>query len=97
MEHLAIMRKSWGLTKKILSGEKKIESRWYKSKYPPWGKIRSGEIVYFKDSGEPVSISICVLCPILFFPPMLSHIKVVSGVIIVVSNPPEPIGASFTL
>ena len=56
MEHLAIMRKSWGLTKKILSGEKKIESRWYKSKYPPWGKIRSGEIVYFKDSGEPVSI-----------------------------------------
>ena len=25
MEHLAIMRKSWGLTKKIISGEKKIE------------------------------------------------------------------------
>jgi len=56
MEHLAIMRKSWGLTKKILSGEKKIESRWYKSKYPPWNKIKSGEIVYFKDSGESVSI-----------------------------------------
>src|SRR3989338_6882235 len=56
MEHLAIMRKSWGLTKKILSGEKKIESRWYKSKYPPWNKIKEGELVYFKDSGEPVSI-----------------------------------------
>ena len=58
MEHLAIMRKSWGLTKKILSGEKKIESRWYKSKYPPWNKIKSGEIVYFKDSGESVSIKV---------------------------------------
>ena len=56
MEHLAIMKKSWGLTKKILSGEKKIESRWYKSKYPPWNKIKEGELIYFKDSGEPVSI-----------------------------------------
>lgn len=50
------MKKSWGLTKKILSGEKKIESRWYKSKYLPWDKIKEGEIVYFKDSGDPVLI-----------------------------------------
>ena len=56
MEHIAIMRKSWGLTQKILSGQKKIESRWYKVKYSPWDKIKSGEIVYFKDSGEPVTI-----------------------------------------
>lgn len=56
MEHLAIMRKSWGLTQKILSGTKKIESRWYKSKYPPWNKIKQGETVYFKDSGMPVTI-----------------------------------------
>lgn len=56
MQHVAIMRKSWGLTKKILSGEKKIESRWYTVKYPPWGRIKPGEIVYFKDSGEPVTI-----------------------------------------
>jgi len=56
MEHVAIMRKSWGLTQKILSGQKKIESRWYKVKYSPWDKIKSGEIVYFKDSGEPVTI-----------------------------------------
>ena len=56
MEHLAIMKKSWGLTQKILSGQKKIESRWYKSKYPPWDKIKAGEIVYFKDSGDPVTI-----------------------------------------
>lgn len=56
MQHLAIMKKSWGLTEKILSGQKKIESRWYKSKYAPWDKIKSGEIVYFKDSGSPVTL-----------------------------------------
>ena len=56
MDHIAIMKKSWGLTRKILSGEKKIESRWYKSKHSPWGKIEKGDTVYFKDSGEPVSI-----------------------------------------
>jgi hypothetical protein len=56
MEHLAIMRKSWGLTKKILTGRKIIESRWYKTKYKPWGQIKAGETIYFKDSGEPVSI-----------------------------------------
>jgi hypothetical protein len=50
------MRKSWGLTQKILTGHKKVESRWYKSRYAPWGRISSGETVYFKDSGEPVKI-----------------------------------------
>jgi ASC-1-like (ASCH) protein len=57
MEHLAIMRKSWGLTKKILNGQKKIESRWYLTKRKPWNSIKKGEIVYFKDSGEPVRLS----------------------------------------
>ena len=56
MDHVAIMRKSWKLTQKILSGEKKIESRWYLNKSAPWDKIKPGETVYFKDSGEPVSI-----------------------------------------
>jgi ASC-1-like (ASCH) protein len=56
MEHIAIMKKSWGMTKKVLSGEKKIESRWYNSRYTPWNKIKIGEVVYFKDSGEPVTI-----------------------------------------
>jgi len=56
MEHVAIMRKSWGLTPKILSGQKKIESRWYNIKYAPWDRIKPGEIVYFKDSGEPVTL-----------------------------------------
>jgi ASC-1-like (ASCH) protein len=50
------MKKSWRLTGKILSGQKKIESRWYLGKHNPWDKIIVGDIVYFKDSGEPVSI-----------------------------------------
>ncbi len=56
MDHVAIMRKSWKLTQKILSGEKKIESRWYSNKSAPWDRIKAGESVYFKDSGEPVTI-----------------------------------------
>lgn len=56
MEHLAIMKKSWGLTQKILNGQKKIESRWYSVKYKPWDNIRKGEVVYFRDSGEPVKL-----------------------------------------
>jgi len=50
------MKKFWGLTEKILSGEKKIESRWYKTKRAPWNKIKKGDTVYFKNSGEPVTI-----------------------------------------
>lgn len=50
------MRKSWGLLKKIAEGNKKIESRWYKTKYAPWGQIRKGDIIYFKDSGEPITL-----------------------------------------
>ena len=58
--HIAIMRKSWGLTRKILAGEKTIESRWYKNKYKPWGKIETGDDIYFKDSGEAVTIKATV-------------------------------------
>lgn len=67
MDHVAIMKKSWKLTEKILSGEKSIESRWYKSKRSPWGKIKKGDIVYFKDSGEPVSIKAKVENVMTFF------------------------------
>lgn len=55
MDHVAIMKKSWGLLPKILSGKKIIESRWYKSKYLPWDRIKTQDTVYFKNSGEPVS------------------------------------------
>ncbi len=50
------MKKSWGLTKKILDGRKKIESRWYLNRYKPWDKIKASDVVYFKDSGEAVKL-----------------------------------------
>ncbi len=56
MDHVAIMKKSWGMTEKILDGRKKIESRWYINKYRPWGTIKRGDSVYFKNSGESVAI-----------------------------------------
>lgn len=56
MNHVAIMKKSWGLIEKILTGEKTVESRWYKLKYAPWDRIKSGDTIYFKDSGEPVTL-----------------------------------------
>ncbi|MDP2860559.1 MAG: ASCH domain-containing protein, partial [bacterium] len=50
------MKKSWGLIPKILAGQKKIESRWYKTKHAPWGHISSGDTVYFKNSGGEISV-----------------------------------------
>jgi hypothetical protein len=55
MDHVAIMKRSWGLIPKILSGEKTIESRWYQTRRAPWGKVKRGERVYFKNSGAPVT------------------------------------------
>ncbi len=56
MDHVAILKKSWKLKEKILSGEKTIESRWYAAKVAPWDRINAGDVVYFKESGEPVSV-----------------------------------------
>jgi len=50
------MKKSWGLVPKILDGRKKIESRWGVNKCAPWGKVKVGDRVYFKNSGEPVIV-----------------------------------------
>jgi len=56
MDHLAILDKKRKLLAKIISGEKSIESRWYKAKVTPWDRIKKGETIYFKESGEPVSV-----------------------------------------
>jgi len=55
MDHVAVMKKSWGFIDKILSGEKTVESRWSVLKRKPWNAVREGDTVYFKNSGEPVS------------------------------------------
>ena len=55
MDHVAIMKPEWRLIEKILKGEKTIESRWYSVKAKPWNEITKGDVVYFKDSGRPVT------------------------------------------
>lgn len=55
MDHVAVMNKRYGdLIAKILSGEKKIESRWSKNKIVPWDRVHAEDVVYFKNSGGPV-------------------------------------------
>lgn len=56
MDHVAIMSKRFGdLIPKILSGEKKIESRWSKHKIAPWDRVKCGDTVYFKNAGTLVT------------------------------------------
>ena len=55
-DHVAIMKRSWRLIPKILDRTKIAESRWYKSKIAPWDRIHPGDSIYFKDSGEPVTV-----------------------------------------
>ena len=56
MEHLAIMKKSLGYLEKIISSNKTVESRWYFSKRAPWDKIKKEDLVYFKNSGNAVTV-----------------------------------------
>lgn len=60
MHHIAIMRKAWKLIPKILSGEKTIESRWYLTRRAPWGKVKRGDVVFFRNGGEPVTAKAAV-------------------------------------
>lgn len=55
MHHLAILAKKRKLLGLILEGKKTIESRWYQTKRTPWDNIKAGDIIFFKDSGEPVT------------------------------------------
>jgi hypothetical protein len=58
LDHVAILHKSSssqsGLLEKILTGEKKIESRWYSARFAPWNRIFAGDIIYFKYAGRPI-------------------------------------------
>lgn len=60
MDHVAIMNKSWKLIPKILDGRKKIESRWSINKCSPWGRVKAGDRIYFKNSGESIVASATV-------------------------------------
>ena len=56
MEHIAFLSKKLDLLNKIISREKTIESRWYVNKKPPYNSISINDVIYFKNSGEPVSV-----------------------------------------
>lgn len=64
MDHLAILKKKW--LERILSGEKTIESRWYKQKRTPYHNIAKGDIIYLKETGKPVTAKATVQ-EVLFF------------------------------
>ncbi len=72
MEHLAILSKQSKLLAKILSGEKTIESRWYKFKKTPYENIAVGEVIYFKESGELVTAR-AIVSKVLFFDNLNEH------------------------
>ncbi len=57
MDHVAIMKKSLGFLPKIISGEKTIESRFYNSKRSPWDKIKTGDRIFFKNTGEKITVT----------------------------------------
>lgn len=56
MHHVAILTPNLHFDGKILRGEKTIESRWYRTRRTPWGKVHAGDTVYFKNSGQPVTL-----------------------------------------
>lgn len=60
MHHLAILRPAWRLAEKILSGEKTVESRWYRSRRAPWDRIQAGDTVFFKEGNRPISLAATV-------------------------------------
>lgn len=51
-KHLAIFKGDGG--EKLLEGKKTIESRFSKSKIPPFRVISSGDLVYIKPSGKDI-------------------------------------------
>ena len=55
MHHLAILKKEYKLLDLILKRKKTIESRWYQTKRTPWNKIKPGDTIFLKNSGEPVT------------------------------------------
>lgn len=60
MDHVAILRKARiskgdDLLGDILAGTKTIESRWYVNKIAPWNTVHSGDTLYLKESGCPIT------------------------------------------
>ena len=64
MHHVAFMKQEF--LQMILDGTKTIESRWYRHKKDPYGRISMGDVVYFKGVGKPVTLKADV-AKVMFF------------------------------
>ena len=77
MEHIAIM-KGKEYIKKIINGEKTIESRLSKTKISPYERVRVGDTVFLKESGGNI-VAKFIVKKIVFFedinPIILDKIK----------------------
>ncbi len=60
MHHLAILSKKPNFLDLILKKKKIIESRWYQTKRTPYNQIKKGDIIFLKNSGEPVTAKVDV-------------------------------------
>ena len=58
MEHLAIMKK--GYIKLIVSGVKKIETRFSQKNIAPYMKLKENDVVYMREVGHKVTASFVV-------------------------------------
>ena len=66
MDHVAILTRKYKYIEKILNKEKTVESRWYVTKIVPWDRIKKGDTVYLKNTGEPVTAK-AIVSKVLFF------------------------------
>ena len=66
MDHVAILTRKYKYIEKILNKEKTVESRWYVNKIVPWDRIKKGDTVYLKNTGEPVTAK-AIVSKVLFF------------------------------
>ncbi len=55
MKHIAILKQPF--FNMVLSGEKTIESRWSQHRVVPYGKIKQGDQILLKETGQDVTAS----------------------------------------
>lgn len=65
--HLAILTKPY--LEKIVVGQKTIESRFSRSRMPPFNKVRAGEIVFLKEVAGPIH-AVTLTSHVRFFGPL---------------------------
>lgn len=79
MKHIAIMRQP--LFDMVLNKQKTIESRWSQNKIAPYGKIKVGDEILFKETGKDV-IATTIVKDVKFYeltPEIADNIKLKYG------------------